>query len=222
MGVVPPAPEFLQALRRLTEEHGILLIFDEVISGFRVTYGGAQTLYGIKPDLTVLGKIIGGGLPVGAYGGRKEIMDLIAPLGPVYQAGTLSGNPLAVSAGIETLKQIEGPWGLQEAGRKVFRLGQRDWRGCEKSRRAAHANQSRLDTWGFFCGRPGGGLEYRETVGHEAIREILSRDAGTGGVSGPLSIRSRLPLNRTFIPRYRHTIKAAHCRIQEPLITIAQ
>jgi len=85
----------------------ILLIFDEVISGFRVTYGGAQSLYGITPDLTVLGKIIGGGLPVGAYGGRKEIMDLIAPLGPVYQAGTLSGNPLAVSAGIETLKQLK-------------------------------------------------------------------------------------------------------------------
>jgi glutamate-1-semialdehyde 2,1-aminomutase len=107
MGVVPPAPDFLAALRRLTAENDILLIFDEVISGFRVTYGGAQTLYGITPDLTVLGKIIGGGLPVGAYGGRKEIMDLIAPSGPVYQAGTLSGNPLAVSAGIETLKQLK-------------------------------------------------------------------------------------------------------------------
>ncbi len=107
MGVVPPAPDFLHALRRLTAEHDILLIFDEVISGFRVAYGGAQALYGITPDLTVLGKIIGGGLPVGAYGGRKEIMDLIAPLGPVYQAGTLSGNPLAVSAGIETLKQLK-------------------------------------------------------------------------------------------------------------------
>jgi glutamate-1-semialdehyde 2,1-aminomutase len=107
MGVVPPAPGFLQGLRQLTTENDILLIFDEVISGFRVAYGGAQTLYGITPDLTVLGKIIGGGLPVGAYGGRKEIMDLIAPLGPVYQAGTLSGNPLAVSAGIETLKQLK-------------------------------------------------------------------------------------------------------------------
>src|SRR5437870_8889087 len=107
MGVVPPAPEFLVSLRRLTAENEILLIFDEVISGFRVAYGGAQMLYGITPDLTVLGKIIGGGLPVGAYGGRKEIMDLIAPLGPVYQAGTLSGNPLAVSAGIETLKQLK-------------------------------------------------------------------------------------------------------------------
>jgi glutamate-1-semialdehyde 2,1-aminomutase len=107
MGVVPPAPDFLAALRQLTAENDILLIFDEVISGFRVSYGGAQALYGIKPDLTVLGKIIGGGLPVGAYGGRKEIMDLIAPSGPVYQAGTLSGNPLAVTAGLATLKQLK-------------------------------------------------------------------------------------------------------------------
>lgn len=106
MGVVPPTLEFLSALRQLTAQHDILLIFDEVISGFRVNYGGAQALYGITPDLTVLGKIIGGGLPVGAYGGRKEIMDLIAPVGPVYQAGTLSGNPLAVTAGLATLKQL--------------------------------------------------------------------------------------------------------------------
>ena len=106
MGVVPPAPEFLAGLRQLTADNDIVLIFDEVISGFRVNYGGAQALYGIKPDLTVLGKIIGGGLPVGAYGGRKEIMDLIAPSGPVYQAGTLSGNPLAVTAGLATLKQL--------------------------------------------------------------------------------------------------------------------
>lgn len=106
MGVVPPAPDFLQALRQLTLDNDSLLIFDEVISGFRVHYGGAQALYGITPDLTVLGKIIGGGLPVGAYGGRKEIMDQIAPAGPVYQAGTLSGNPLAVTAGLATLKQL--------------------------------------------------------------------------------------------------------------------
>ena len=106
MGVVPPAPDFLPALRQLATDHDILLIFDEVISGFRVHYGGAQSLYGVTPDLTVLGKIIGGGLPVGAYGGRRDIMDLIAPAGPVYQAGTLSGNPLAVTAGLATLKQL--------------------------------------------------------------------------------------------------------------------
>jgi glutamate-1-semialdehyde 2,1-aminomutase len=109
MGVVPPKPSFLQGLRRLTMEHGALLIFDEVITGFRVAYGGAQTLYGVKPDLTCLGKIIGGGLPVGAYGGRRQIMELVAPLGPVYQAGTLSGNPLAMTAGIETLKLLQQP-----------------------------------------------------------------------------------------------------------------
>lgn len=107
MGVVPPTPDFLPTLRELTRAHDILLIFDEVISGFRVQYGGAQTRYGITPDLTILGKIIGGGLPVGAYGGRADIMNLIAPAGPVYQAGTLSGNPLAVTAGIETLQQLK-------------------------------------------------------------------------------------------------------------------
>jgi glutamate-1-semialdehyde 2,1-aminomutase len=109
MGVVPPAPDFLPTLRELTRTHDILLIFDEVITGFRVHYGGAQALYGVTPDLTCLGKIIGGGLPVGAYGGRREIMQLIAPAGPVYQAGTLSGNPLAVTAGIETLRQLKKP-----------------------------------------------------------------------------------------------------------------
>ena len=203
MGVVPPAPGFLAALRRLTKENDILLIFDEVISGFRVTYGGAQALYGITPDLTVLGKIIGGGLPVGAYGGRKEIMDLIAPLGPVYQAGTLSGNPLAVSAGIETLKQLKARGVYKKLEENISSPGQRDRRGREKSRCAAHANQGRVDTWGLLYVRSGGGLEYRKAVRHEALRAILSRDAGTGSVPGPLSIRSRLPFDRSFNPRYR-------------------
>jgi len=106
MGLVPPRPGFLEALRELTTRHGIILIFDEVITGFRVGYGGAQALYDITPDLTTLGKIIGGGLPVGAYGGRAEIMDHISPTGPTYQAGTLSGNPLAVAAGIATLERL--------------------------------------------------------------------------------------------------------------------
>jgi glutamate-1-semialdehyde 2,1-aminomutase len=109
MGVVPPHDDFLPMLRALTHKHGIVLIFDEVITGFRVHYGGAQALYGITPDLTCLGKIIGGGLPVGAYGGAKELMQQVAPAGPVYQAGTLSGNPLAVTAGIETLKRLKAP-----------------------------------------------------------------------------------------------------------------
>jgi glutamate-1-semialdehyde 2,1-aminomutase len=106
MGVIPPNPGFLEGLRELTVKYGALLIFDEVITGFRVSYGGAQEVHGVRPDLTCLGKIIGGGLPVGAYGGRLEIMEQVAPLGPVYQAGTLSGNPLAMTAGIETLSLL--------------------------------------------------------------------------------------------------------------------
>jgi glutamate-1-semialdehyde 2,1-aminomutase len=118
MGLVPPLPGFLDGLRRLTAEHGALLVFDEVMTGFRVHPGGAQALYGVTPDLTALGKVIGGGLPVGAYGGRREVMELVAPAGPVYQAGTLSGNPLAMTAGIETLRAISEPgvWdGLEHA-----------------------------------------------------------------------------------------------------------
>ncbi|WP_322799305.1 aminotransferase class III-fold pyridoxal phosphate-dependent enzyme, partial [Thermoflexus sp.] len=106
MGVVPPKPGFLEGLRSLTRRYGALLIFDEVITGFRVARGGAQALYGVEPDLTCLGKIIGGGLPIGAYGGRRDLMDWVAPLGPVYQAGTLSGNPLSMVAGRATLEEI--------------------------------------------------------------------------------------------------------------------
>ena len=109
MGCVPPLPGFLERLRDLTAEQGAVLIFDEVMTGFRVGYGGGQQRYGIRPDLTTLGKIIGGGLPVGAYGGKAALMDLVAPAGPVYQAGTLSGNPLAVAAGIKTLELLRRP-----------------------------------------------------------------------------------------------------------------
>jgi glutamate-1-semialdehyde 2,1-aminomutase len=109
MGVVPPVTGFLESLREITEREGALLIFDEVITGFRLGYGGAQGVYKIRPDLTTLGKIIGGGLPVAAYGGRREIMQHLAPLGPVYQAGTLSGNPLAMRAGLATLPKLEAP-----------------------------------------------------------------------------------------------------------------
>jgi glutamate-1-semialdehyde 2,1-aminomutase len=109
MNLVVPHMEFLQTLRELCTQHGAVLIFDEVMTGFRVHLGGAQALYGIKPDMTTLGKVIGGGLPVGAFGGRKDIMQCLAPLGAVYQAGTLSGNPVAVTAGLETLKLIQAP-----------------------------------------------------------------------------------------------------------------
>ncbi|MCX7794499.1 MAG: glutamate-1-semialdehyde 2,1-aminomutase [Thermodesulfovibrionales bacterium] len=114
IGCVLPKAGFLEGLRNITEKYGIVLIFDEVMTGFRVSYGGAQAYYGIKPDLTCLGKVIGGGLPVGAYGGRKDIMSMVAPEGPVYQAGTLSGNPLAMTAGIVTLKIL--------SNKSVYRL----------------------------------------------------------------------------------------------------
>jgi glutamate-1-semialdehyde 2,1-aminomutase len=124
MGVVPPAPGFLEGLRSITQREGALLIFDEVITGFRVGYGGAQSVYKIDPDLTVMGKIIGGGLPVAAYGGKRRIMERVAPLGPVYQAGTLSGNPLAMRAGLATLPKLEVSGFYEDVNRKALRLAE--------------------------------------------------------------------------------------------------
>ena len=122
MNCIPPLPGFLEGLRSVCDEHGIVLIFDEVMTGFRVALGGVQGLYAIKPDLTTLGKVIGGGMPVGAFGGKREIMQKIAPLGPVYQAGTLSGNPVAMSAGLKTLELISQPDFFSELTRKTTLL----------------------------------------------------------------------------------------------------
>jgi glutamate-1-semialdehyde 2,1-aminomutase len=122
MGVVPPAPRYLETLRRLCDASGALLIFDEVITGFRVARGGAQQRFGVTPDLTVLGKIVGGGLPLAAFGGRAEIMDLLAPSGPVYQAGTLSGNPLATAAGLSVLRRLRDIRIYDELEQRAARL----------------------------------------------------------------------------------------------------
>lgn len=124
MGVIPPAPGFLQGLRQISQEEGIVLIFDEVITGFRIAPGGAQELYGVVPDMTCLGKIIGGGMPVGAFGGKREIMARLSPDGPVYQAGTLSGNPVAMSAGLATLKVLEEPGAYETLEEKSAFLSQ--------------------------------------------------------------------------------------------------
>ncbi len=154
MGVVLPAPGFLQGLRAVTKADGALLIFDEVMTGFRVHPGGAQALFGVVPDLSVLGKVIGGGLPVGAYGGRRDIMELVAPAGPMYQAGTLSGNPLAMSAGIATLKElvIPGVWGrLEKTTRELAEGLSRAGRAAGVPLQVSHAGSM----FGlFFSGEP--------------------------------------------------------------------
>ena len=135
MGLIPLQPGFLEELRKLTEDNGALLIFDEVISGFRVARGGAQELFGIRPDLTTLGKIIGGGLPVGAFGGRADVMDMLAPTGPVYQAGTLSGNPLAMVAGIATLEELTQVGVYEKLERRAAALSA-EWKKIVKGHQA--------------------------------------------------------------------------------------
>ncbi|MBX3662961.1 MAG: glutamate-1-semialdehyde 2,1-aminomutase [Burkholderiales bacterium] len=153
MNLVPPRPGFLELLRELCTRHGAVLIFDEVMTGFRVALGGAQALYGIRPDLTTLGKVIGGGLPVGAFGGRRDIMQCLAPVGPVYQAGTLSGNPVAVAAGLTTLQLIQAPGFHDRLAATAHRL-------CSGLAEAAQARRipfSARNVGGMF------GLFFRET-----------------------------------------------------------
>lgn len=141
MGVVIPQPGFLEGLREITKRYGTLLIFDEVMTGFRVGWGGVQNIFNIAPDLTCLGKIIGGGLPVGAYGGRREIMDMIAPKGPVYQAGTLSGNPLAMSAGLAALKELAKPGAYERLERLSNQLAQGLAQGADQAGQAVWINR---------------------------------------------------------------------------------
>lgn len=154
MGVVPPTDEFLPWLRRITQKYDILLIFDEVITGFRVHRGGAQDLYKVMPDLTCLGKIIGGGLPIGAYGGRKDIMKLISPAGPVYQAGTLSGNPVAVAAGLETLRHLNKPGVYQELEKKSKELAEGLADVAQKAKIPYFQTRVGSMLGGFFCEGP--------------------------------------------------------------------
>jgi glutamate-1-semialdehyde 2,1-aminomutase len=153
-GVFLPQPGFLEGLREATAEAGALLIFDEVITGFRVAYGGAQEYFGVKPDLTCLGKIIGGGLPVGAYGGRRDLMEMVAPSGPVYQAGTLSGNPLAMAAGIATLSLLRKPGVYRRLEARGAYLAAGTAANLKKA--GIRAVQNRVGSLSclFFCGKP--------------------------------------------------------------------
>jgi glutamate-1-semialdehyde 2,1-aminomutase len=153
MGVIRPRSGFLEGLRELTLQHKVLLIFDEVITGFRLAYGGAQEVYGIKPDLTCLGKIIGGGLPVGAFGGRREILERLAPVGDIYQAGTLSGNPLSMTAGIETLKLLQKPGFYRELEEKGRKLAEGLREGAQRAGIPAQVNQVGSMLTSFFTER---------------------------------------------------------------------
>jgi glutamate-1-semialdehyde 2,1-aminomutase len=154
MGVVAPAPGFLQGLREISKREGALLIFDEVITGFRMAFGGAQAVYGIDPDLTVMGKIIGGGLPVAAYGGKRHIMERVAPLGPVYQAGTLSGNPLAMRAGLATLPKLEVPGFYDALNRRTQRLAEGLRSALKEAGVAGQVNVAGSLLTLFFCEQP--------------------------------------------------------------------
>jgi len=154
MGVVLPGDGFLQGLRRLTSDHGSLLIFDEVITGFRLAYGGAQGVYGVAPDLTCLGKVIGGGLPVGAYGGRADVMEMVAPQGPVYQAGTLSGNPLAMAAGIATLKSLRRSGIYEKLDRRAARLAEAMAVAAKRSRVPVQVSRAGSLLTAFFTAAP--------------------------------------------------------------------
>jgi glutamate-1-semialdehyde 2,1-aminomutase len=169
MGCVPPAPGFLQSMRELCTRHGAILIFDEVMTGFRVALGGAQALYGVKPDLTTLGKIVGGGMPVGAFGGRREIMEQLAPLGPVYQAGTLSGNPVAMAAGLATLDAIAKPGFHEHLAAATDRLVD-GFAGAARSAGVALAANRVCGMFGlFFTGEPAVS-NYSQVMGCDAAR----------------------------------------------------
>jgi glutamate-1-semialdehyde 2,1-aminomutase len=158
MGVVPPAPGFLEGLREVTRAHGALLIFDEVITGFRIAYGGAQERYGVRPDLTCLGKIIGGGLPVGAYGGSRAVMSEVAPLGGVYQAGTLSGNPLAVAAGLAAIRALRDRRAYERLEMLGARMEQGLREGAQKAGVPLTVNRVGSMLTAFFC--PGPVVDY--------------------------------------------------------------
>ena len=188
MGVVLPKEGFLQGLRELTRKNGALLIVDEVITGFRLQYGSAQTLLGVEGDLTTMGKIIGGGVPVAAYGGRAELMNNVAPLGPVYQAGTLAGNPLAMSAGIATLKELAKPGvyeGISAQARKLVHGLKNALAGAGI---AAQVNSIGSLSTIFFTDGAGDGLQRSEAVGYEDVCAVFPRDAEPRDFSGAFAV----------------------------------
>ena len=204
MGCVPPAPLYLDTLREITLRNKSLLIFDEVMTGFRLAFGGAQERYGILPDLTTFGKIIGGGLPVGAYGGPAHIMDMVAPLGPVYQAGTLSGNPLAMAAGLATLRYLRSHKSTIYTGLEILSctVDRRSYRSRQGRRRAALLQPRGIDVHLVLYRRPGHQLDLSGQERHQSLCPLLSRHAGQRRVPAAIAVRGRIPERRPH--RKRH------------------
>ena len=210
MGVVPPSGDFLPTLRELTRAHEILLIFDEVITGFRVHYGGAQALYGVIPDLTCLGKIIGGGLPVGAYGGPMEIMRWVAPAGPVYQAGTLSGNPLAVTAGIETLTRLKAPGLYKKLEARAAALA--EGLGSDAKKAGVPLTQTRVGSMlgAFFTARPVVDYASAKRSNTDAYAKFFHRMLAKGVYFAPSQFEAAFLSTEHSSQDVEHTIKSAH------------
>ena len=213
MGLVPPEPGFLQLLRELATEHGALLVFDEVITGFRVSAGGAQELTGVMPDLTVLGKVIGGGLPAAAYGGAVELMRRIAPAGDVYQAGTLSGNPLAVAA---------GPHDARAARRGGLRAPRRHDETLAAGLREAAGDRPVQVAWApglltvFFTDADARArLRRRGRVRHRRLRGLVPRAAGPRRLSAAVAVRGVVPVARPHAEHVTRTLEAAAAAFAE-------
>ena len=179
MGFVPPQPGFLEGLREITEQHGTLLIFDEVMTGFRVGFNCAQGHFGVTPDITCLGKVIGGGMPVGAYGGRRDIMEQIAPQGPIYQAGTLSGNPLAMAAGLATLTQLK-PEHYEEFDRKANRLSEGYLAAAAKYNIPLTTNRAGAMFGVFFTDQPVTNFEEAKSSNLDMFRSYYQKMAARG------------------------------------------
>ncbi len=195
MGCVPPNPGYLEGLRSITEREGTVLILDEVMTGFRLAFGGASELYNIKADLVTMGKIIGGGLPVGAYGGPAKIMDMVAPLGPVYQAGTLSGNPLAMAAGITTLWHVErqSPAVLPPARRICRKACRRCARRRQVSGRRDDGQTRRLDVYMVLHRQNGHRLGQRRHLRYREVRPLPQRHVERRNLAAAVAIRGGIP-----------------------------
>ena len=201
-----PKPGYLEFLREITQANGALLIFDEVMTGFRLAPGGAQERFGITPDLTCFGKVIGGGLPVGAFGGRADIMDWLAPLGPVYQAGTLSGNPLAMAAGIAALEELDANEPkvrnpkAEDAYAQLEKLGAQLEAGMKDAAKSADVpvqfNRCGSMFCAYFTERAGPQPGRRDEERPRAVQEIFPRHAGAGHLPRAVAIRGRLHFHR--------------------------